>query len=293
MRCAHTVAPFELAEPHTLSEAVALLNAGDVPVRAIAGGTALMLMMKAGVFQPARLVSLRRVEACHAEITVMPDGGLSIGAMATLSSLARSVAVKQAAPVITQTLKTLSNVRVRNVATIGGHLAHGDPHMDLPPVLTALGAQVRTLSPAGERTRAVADLYTGYYETVLADNELISEVIVPPQSGCLAAYLKITTRAADDWPTLGIAVSLQMEADIVKAARIVVSAATNTPLRLEAAEQTLLGTTLDAVTLLRCGDAAVSSVELAADAHGSSAYKRELLRVYTQRALRQALAVQL
>ncbi len=283
--------PFELAEPHTLSEAVALLKSGDAPVRAIAGGTALMLMMKAGVFQPTRLVSLRRVEARHADITATPDGGLSIGAMATLSSLARSLVVKQAAPVITRTLKTLSNVRVRNVATIGGHLAHGDPHMDLPPLLTALGAQVRTLSPAGERTRAVADLYTGYYETVLADNELISEVIVPPQSGRRAAYLKITTRAADDWPTLGIAVSLQMDATIVKAACIVVSAATNTPVRLEAAEQSLLGTTLDAATLLRCGDAAVSSVELAADAHGSSAYKRELLRVYTQRALRQALVV--
>lgn len=161
--------------------------------------------------------------------------------------------------------------------------------MDLPPVLTALGAQVRTLSPSGARTRAVADLYTGYYETALADNELISEVIVPPQSGCRAAYLKITTRAADDWPTLGIAVSLQMEAETVKSARIVISAATNTPVRLEAAEKTLSGTGLDAATLSRCGDAAVSAVVLAADAHGSSAYKSELLRVYVQRALRQAL----
>ena len=79
--------PFELAEPRTLREAVALLAAGDAPVRAIAGGTALMLMMKAGVFQPARLVSLRRVEAQHAQIAAMPDGGLRIGAMATLSSL--------------------------------------------------------------------------------------------------------------------------------------------------------------------------------------------------------------
>jgi aerobic carbon-monoxide dehydrogenase medium subunit len=280
------MAPFELAEPHTLREAVALLGSGDSAARAIAGGTALMLMMKAGVFQPQRLVSLRRVEACHAEITAAADGGLRIGAMVTLTSMAQSAAVKQAAPVITQTLKTLSNVRVRNVATLGGHLAHGDPHMDLPPVLTALGAQVRTLSPAGERTLAVGELYTGYYETALADNELISEVIVPPQTGWRATYLKITTRAADDWPTLGIAVALQSEAYGVKAARIVVSAATNTPLRLSAVEQILQGASLDAATLARCGDAA-ASVTLAGDAHGSSAYKRELLRVYLQRALRQ------
>ena len=281
--------PFELAEPRTLREAVALLAAGDAPVRAIAGGTALMLMMKAGVFQPARLVSLRRVEAHHAQIAATPDGGLRIGALATLSSLARSVAVRQAAPVITQTLKTLSNVRVRNVATLGGHLAHGDPHMDLPPVLVALGAQVRTLSPAGERTLAVGELYTGYYETVLADNELITEIMVPLRTGWRAAYMKITTRAADDWPTLGVAVSLRMESNRVQDARIVVSAATNTPLRLTAAEDTLRGASLDAAALARCGDAAASGVDLAADAHGSTAYKCELLRVYTQRALRQAM----
>ena len=282
--------PFELTEPRTLRDAVSMLAAGEAPARAIAGGTALVLMMKAGVFQPARLVSLRRIEACHAEIAVTAEGGLRIGAMATLTSLARAAAVSRSAPVITQTLKTLSNVRVRNVATVGGHLAHGDPHMDLPPVLTALGAQVRTLSPAGERTLAVADLYTGYYETALAGDELISELLLPAQAGWRAAYLKITTRATDDWPTLGVAVALRMASGVVEAARIVVSAATNTPVRLNLAENTLRGATPDAATLARCGDAAVAGVELAADAHGSAAYKRELLRVYTQRAVLQAIA---
>lgn len=284
--------PFELAEPRSLREAVSLLSSGGEggePTRAIAGGTALMLMMKAGVFQPRRLVSLRGVESRYSEIVTAPDGGLRIGALATLRALERSALVKQAAPVITQTLRTLSNVRVRNVATLGGHLAHGDPHMDLPPVLTALGAQVRTLSAAGERERAVGELYNGYYETALADDELISEIIVPPQHGWRATYLKITTRAADDWPTLGLAVALQLDANVVQDARLVVSAATNTPLRLKAAEHALCGAALDAATLARCGDAAAAEAELAGDAHGSSAYKRELLRVYTQRALRQAL----
>jgi carbon-monoxide dehydrogenase medium subunit len=285
------MSPFELAEPRSLKAALKLLDANDPSVRVFGGGTALMLMMKAGVFQPARLVSLRRIETRHSEIIATPDGGLRIGAMATLSSLMQSAVVKQAAPVITQTLKTLSNVRVRNVAMLGGHLAHGDPHMDLPPVLTALGAQVRLLSQAGERTLAIADLYTGYYETALADHELITEVIVPPQADWRAVYLKITTRAADDWPTLGIAVSLQMHANGVKDARIVVSAATNTPVRLHDAENVLRGASLNAASLARCGDAAVSNVELAADAHGSSAYKRELLRVYTQRAVRQLFDV--
>ena len=110
---------------------------------------------------------------------------------------------------------------------------------------------------------------------------------MPPQSAWRATYMKITTRAADDWPTLGVAVSLRMASNTVLDARIVVSAATNTPVRLAAAEDALRGTSLDTATLARCGDAAVASVELATDAHGSSAYKRELLRVYVQRAVRQ------
>lgn len=279
--------PFELSEPASLREAVALLDGDATQTRAIAGGTALMLMMKAGVFQPRRLVSLRRVEARYAQIAATPDGGLRIGALATLAALEHSAAVKQAAPVITQTLRTLSNVRVRNVATVGGALAHGDPHMDLPPVLTALDAEVRTVSPQGERTIKVGELYTGYYETALAPNELITEVVVPVRAGLRAAYKKITTRAADDWPTLGLALALQMKANAVNDARIVVSAATNTPVRLLCAEKTLQGAPLDPATLKRCADAAVSEVALADDAHGSPAYKRELLRVYVQRALRQ------
>ena len=124
------MSPFELVEPRTLHEAAGLIDSEDASVRAIAGGTALMLMMKSGVFQPSRLVSLRGVEANFADISLDADGALRIGALTTLSTLARSTHVETAAPVITQTLKTLSNVRVRNVATLGGHLAHADPHMD-------------------------------------------------------------------------------------------------------------------------------------------------------------------
>ena len=287
--------PFELAEPRTLREAAAMLGADDSMVRAIAGGTALMLMMKTGVFQPARLVSLRGVEPRHLAQSTDDDGGLRIGALTTLSALARSATVKSTAPVITQTLKTLSNVRVRNVATLGGHLAHADPHMDLPPVMIALGAQVVTVAPNGSRTLAVADLYTGYYETALARNELIAEVIVPALAGRRAAYIKCTTRCADDWPTLGIAVSVALVAGAVKEARIVVSAATEMPVRLHAAEKELQGASLnDNVlrddVLRRCGEAAAAEAELVEDARGSAAYKQALLHVYMGRAIRAALA---
>lgn len=282
--------PFDLAEPRSLKAALKLLDAGDSSVRVFGGCTALMLMMKAGVFQPTRLVSLRGIEKRYARVTSEPDGGLRIGALATLSALGRAAAVKKRAPVIIETLRTLSNVHVRNVATLGGHLAHADPHMDLPPVLMALGAQVVTAATAGSRTLAVADLYTGYYETALAPNELISEIVVPAQTGRRSAYVKLTTRAADDWPTLGIAVSLQTDGDVIRDARFVVSAATEKPLRLPGAEAVLRGATVSDALLARLGEAAAAETELAGDARGSAAYKTELLRVYAGRALRKALA---
>lgn len=282
--------PFELAEPRSLKAALKLLDVNDPSVRVFGGGTALMLMMKAGVFQPTRLVSLRGIEKRYAKVSSDLDGGLRIGALVTLSELGRAAAVKKRAPVIIDTLRTLSNVRVRNVATLGGHMAHGDPHMDLPPVLIALNAQVVTAATAGSRTLAVAGLYTGYYETALSPNELISEVIVPSQTGRRSAYIKLTTRAADDWPTLGIAVSLLTDGQMVQDARFVVSAATEKPLRLPGTEAVLRGAKVSDALLVRVGEAAAAEVELVGDARGSAVYKTELLRVYAGRAVRKALA---
>jgi carbon-monoxide dehydrogenase medium subunit len=153
------MSPFELVEPGSLREAIAALRETDGTVRPMSGGTALMLMMKAGVLRPARLVSLRRLGLDRIE---RGDGGeLRVGAMATLRALEKSILVKNEWPVIARTLRTLSNVRVRNVATVGGHLAHGDPHMDLPPLLSALGATVTIAGPGGERTSLVEKLYAG------------------------------------------------------------------------------------------------------------------------------------
>ena len=281
--------PFELLEPRTLREAAGLLESGETPVRPIAGGTAVMLMMKMGVLRPARLVSLRAVEKRYSTIETAPGGGLRIGAMATLSALERSPVVKSQAPVITRTLKTLSNVRVRNVATVGGHLAHADPHMDLPPVLIALGASITIVSPAGERILPLDKLYLGYLETTLGSSELIAEVTVPAQGSRRAAYLKCTTRSADDWPALGVAVALDTDGAVVRDARIVIGAATDTPTRLAKAEAILRGARADDAVLRRAGEAGAAEAAVIGDQHGSAAYKRELVRVYLARALRAAL----
>ena len=251
--------PFELLEPQSLREAVAALEASDA--RPMSGGTAIMLMMKAGVLSPSRLVSLRRLDLGGIETA---NGALRVGAMTTLRALEKSDVVRNGWPVITRTLRTLSNVRVRNVATLGGHLAHGDPHMDLPPLLSALGATVTIAGPKGERTSPVEALYSGYLETTLKKGELITKVEIPALGKKRAAYLKCTTRSADDWPALGVAVVMDGDKPT-----IVVSAATDRPTRLASVE-------------------AAETLHIEGDLHGSAEYKKQLLRVYLKRAMNEA-----
>jgi aerobic carbon-monoxide dehydrogenase medium subunit len=249
--------PFELAEPASLPEALGLLDSAET--RPLSGGTALMLMMKAGVLRPARLVSLRRLglEKIHGNET------LRIGAMTTLRSLETNPQVRKGWPVIARALRTLSNVRVRNVATVGGALAHADPHMDLPPLLAALGARATLEGKGGKRIVPVEDLYAGYLETTLRPGELITHVEVPALGRRRAAYLKCTTRSADDWPAVGVAVVLDHEN------RIFVSAATDRPTRIP-------------------DEAAIAGLAIEGDLHGSAAYKRQLLKVYLRRAIDEA-----
>src|SRR5438094_3995140 len=197
---------FELLEPTSIEEAVALLSSEDRSVRPIAGGTALMLMMKTRLFQPTRLVSLRRLNGEVRGITVSEQGGLRIGAMTSLAELEYAPQLAKAFPVISRALRTLSNIRIRNVATLGGHLAHGDPHMDLPPILLTLGAKVSAVSPRGERWIDLSEFFTGYYQTSLAKDELITAIDIPGLSaGVHSWYEKFTARSSDDWPTVGAA----------------------------------------------------------------------------------------
>jgi carbon-monoxide dehydrogenase medium subunit len=181
-------------------------------------------------------------------------------------------------------------VRVRNVATVGGALAHGDPHMDLPPVLIALGASITAVGPKGERTLKVEDLLTGYYETALEKNELIASVSIPAQGARRAAYIKFTAGSAEDWPALGVAVSVEAAGDTLKSAMVVASAATTKATRLATAEKALSGAKVDDKALRVAGDAGALEADVIADVRGSAAYKRELIRVHVGRAVRQALA---
>lgn len=277
---------FDLAEPRTLGEAFDLLDHGDPAIRPIGGGTALMLMMKAQVFKPIRLVSLRHLGAPFAGYSLSADqASLRVGAMTTFSELEHSAVVKAHFPVVVQTMQTLANVRVRNVATVGGNLAHGDPHLDLPPVWMALAAEALIVGKDGERVVPVEDIFVGYYETTIADGELIAELRVPIRPTWRSTYVKVTTRAIHDWPALGIAISAEFDGARIVDLRIVLSAALDKPTRLVAAEATLRGQIPDAATLARVGEAAVAEIDMESDSRGSAPYKNHLLRVHLARAI--------
>jgi carbon-monoxide dehydrogenase medium subunit len=282
------VKAFELLEPATVDEAIALLEPDAPGVRVVAGATALVPMMKARLFQPTRLVSLRRINGALRGVRVDANG-VRIGALTTLSELEQSAHLRDKAPVLSRALRTLSNVRIRNVATLGGHLAHGDPHMDLPPILMTLGARVRLVGRSGERWLDIGDLILGYYQTAIAGDELITEVEVPstPQDA-RTWYEKFTALSADDWPTVGAAVWLRMNGDRIAEARVAVSAAIERPFRLTAAEAALHGAPASVETFVRAADAAAESVEPLADIRGTASYKREMVRVHVRRALEKA-----
>jgi carbon-monoxide dehydrogenase medium subunit len=162
--------------------------------------------------------------------------------------------------------------------------------MDLPPILSALGAYVVVSGPKGDRMVLVEDLYAGYYDTVLARNELIAKVIIPPQGTYLAAYSKVTTRSHHDWPALGLAAVLGQDSDgRLGSVSLVMGAATDRPTRLVSAEKMLQGSLAEDHLLREAGALAAAELDIVGDAHGSADYKKQLLRTYLGRTVKQAL----
>ena len=260
--------PFELLKPTSFDEAIQLLSLDPDNAKPIAGGTALMLMMKNQIFTPTQVISLRNITD-SSYIKAEPNGELKIGALSKLSDLENSDLVEKYAPVICHAMIKLSNVRVRNSATIGGALSHGDPHMDLPPILSCLAANVHTISPSGRRTIPVENLYIGYYETCLEPNELIYEVSLPANISPYSSYIKCTTRSADDWPALGVAVNLTVKANHVESSRIFMGSIADTPTRLIELEKRLSGKELTPDLLTSVADLVAEEIDPVSDHRAS------------------------
>jgi len=273
-------------EPDNLTEAFALLSQASDTARPMGGGTALMLMMKAQLYKPSALISLAKVDPRFHGVEMSADASsFSIGAMTTFAELEHHMDIGLHLPVIAQTMVTLANPRVRNVATVGGNLAHADPHLDLPPVWSSLDADISVVGPQGVRRFPVIDLFAGYYETTLRTGELIMRLHVPVLPGWRRRYVKVTTRSAHDWPAIGLAIGVRMEEARCADLRLILSAATDRPTRLLQAESILRGRTIDDDLLAAAGKAAAEEVHIETDSRGSSDYKSHLLSVHLKRAL--------
>ncbi len=281
---------FEYRTPKTLKEVQADLKKFGSDAKVIAGGTALVIMMKQRLVRPTCLISLRSVRGLNK--IALKDGGIQIGGLATHREVETSSLVRRRIPTLAETYRHVATIRVRTMATVGGGLAHADPNQDPPPTLIALGATLKAASANGARTIPIEEFFTDYYETVLKPDELITEVFIPrlpANSG--AAYLKFLPRTADDYATVSAAavVTLDKTKKAFADVRIALGSVGTTPIRATEAEAVLRGQPVKAEALREAAEKAKKAVDPISDFRGSAAYKKEMAGVFVRRALEKAL----
>ncbi|MBI2997157.1 MAG: xanthine dehydrogenase family protein subunit M [Deltaproteobacteria bacterium] len=282
--------PFEYRTPKSLKEVQADLKQFGPDAKLIAGGTALVIMMKQRLVRPSCLISLRQVRGLNG--IAVKDGGLRIGGLATHREVETSSIVRRRIPLLAETYRHVATIRVRNVATVGGGIAHADPNQDPPPTLIALGAALKASSADGSRVIPLEEFFTDYYETVLKPGEIITEIVVPrlpPNSG--TAFLKFLPRTADDYATVSAAavVTLDRSKKTFADVRIALGSVGTTPVRAKEAEAVLRGQPVKSEAIREAAEKAKQAVDPISDLRGSAAYKREMAGVFVRRALEKAL----
>lgn len=272
---------FTMYFPESFEEACSLLTEYDT--KAISGGTALTTLMKERVFQPETLVNLRGLQGDHSYIE-RQDETLRIGALTTLREIETSPLVRETVPVVSETLSEVASIRVRNVATIGGNLAHSDPDLDLPPVLAGLDAEIVIHGPDGERVRNIKEFIKGYYHTDLEPNELVKAVHIPIEEGHSATYIKHRSLSEADWPCVGVTAQIGPGPDATP--EVYMNSVADTPIfHVEnLAEVFADGVTDESIEA--AGDLAMEQCDPIGDARGSAWYKRQMAKEITQRAIR-------
>ncbi|HXV82555.1 MAG TPA: FAD binding domain-containing protein, partial [Candidatus Binatia bacterium] len=235
----------ELLQPPSLDEAIAYLGAHADETKILSGGTALVIMLKNRLISPVTLLSVGHLMELQS-IRHEPGIGLRIGALATIREVEMSALVREKNPALAQTFSKVGNVRVRNAATVGGNLSEADYASDPPCALVALRARVKAKSVRGEREIPVTRLFKGFYETDLAPDEIMTELIVPdPAPGSRSIYLKYISRSSEDRPCVGMAVVVENEPDgSCKNLRLVAGAVAEIPQESDSAEAIARGTRL-------------------------------------------------
>jgi carbon-monoxide dehydrogenase medium subunit len=277
--------PFALAEPESVPEAVEILARLDGDARIIAGGTALVPTMRLGLVTPDRLVSLHRIPGL---VQIREDkGALEIGAMTSLAALARHDAVRSGWPLLAQAAGRVATPAIRSTATLGGNLCYAEAASDPAPALLCFDAQVRVADSVGERVVPIGEFFTGFYETAVAQGEILTGVRVPAvPSGARSGYVKFCPRSAEDKPLIGVAALLVLDAaKRIGEIRIALGGAAPTPMRARGAEATVKGQELTDSVIRGAADAAAAEAEPLSDLMGSASYRREMIRVWVRRLL--------
>lgn len=282
--------PFEYRTPRNLKQVHEDMKEFGEEARLIAGGTALIIMMRQRLVRPTCLISLRSVRGLSG--ITQKDGGLRIGGLVTHREVETSSLVRRRLPLLAETYRHVATIRIRTMATVGGGLAHADPNQDPPPTLIVLGATVKVASANGNRVVPMDAFFTDYYETTLKPDELITEISVPrlpPNSG--SAFLKFLPRTADDYATVSAAavVTLDRARKIFTDVRIALGSVGATPIRAQEAEAVLRGQPVKAEALREAAEKAKQVADPISDFRGSAAYKKEMAGVFVRRALERAL----
>jgi carbon-monoxide dehydrogenase medium subunit len=280
----------EFLEPTTVAEACALL-ADDPEVSApFAGGTDVVVNLRIGASGPLRLVSLRRINELH-DIGYSDETGLLIGAMATINQVARNELIIERYPGIVDAARCVAAEQVRNQATVVGNLCHAVPSADTAPILLAHGATLRVASPDGVRTVPIREFFTGPRATVLGPTDVVTAIEVPPPAaGSGDANQRQGGRVSLSLPIASAAAVITMDGDSCRDAAVALGAVAPTPLYVPAVGELLAGKGLSAELLEEAGERAGAAARPIDDLRASKAYRHELIKVLTRRAIATATA---
>lgn len=275
--------PFEYHRPTSVAEAVGMLGRLGEEARVVAGGHSLIPMMKLRMAAPEHLIDLQHVADLK---FIRRDGGdVVIGAMTTQAEVIASDELARACPILAETALQIADPQVRNLGTLGGNVANGDPGNDMPAVMQALGATYELAGPNGTRRVAARDFYEGAYFTALDEGEILTAVHIPaPPAGHGWCYAK-QKRKVGDYATAAAAVVLTVSGGKCTSAAVALTNVAQTPLYAEAASQALVGTALDAAAIDRAAEEATAITDPASDGRGPAEFRTRIAGVMVRRAV--------
>jgi len=280
---------FDYHAPGTLKEAIDLLGKHRDDAKVLSGGQSLLPLLKLRLGSAGNLVDIGKIPGLE---YIKEEGGyLKIGGRTREAAIEHSDLVRKKYPLLADTVEVIADPLVRNLATVGGNLAHGDPANDHPATMLAYGAEVVATGPKGARTIPIDKFFMGLFETALAPDEILTEIRIPappPQSG--GAYMKLE-RKVGDFATAAAAAQVTLGANgTIERVGIGLTAVGPTPIKATAAEQSLKGKKPDADAIAAASKLAAQATSPSADRRGSVEYKKEMARVLTARALAKAVA---